>query len=329
MGLFGKILGKEKPVKPADEKASNESKEKPSEPLTNNSSETINATPDDHPMLGYRCVSCGLYPVEILMIAYSDKYNETQEEFPGFWTFKYNMAKPKEVLDHVANLGFIELGSPFESLNTLKIDVLKGILKEKSLPITGKKEDLIERIKTNYSETEVEPYVERHYKPSESGQKAIKDNDYIPFLHLKSDYADINPLSINRELKGQPCSGFEQLEAVLIKIEDKCTSEVDKSQLRICREMLRCHAYEEKIVDSDDLMKVMYEANYQTARNYLKAGFTRAIWVCTSDDKCCPICREMSEKRINLLDEHLTLPPAHKGCRCTIVVDADSYNPRK
>lgn len=326
MGLFSKILGKNKNNDVTHKEVVISSEEKViSEPKKN---DVGNKTTDsnNHPKLGYKCVSCGLYPVEILMIACCERYVEGQSEFPGFWTYKYDMAVPKQVLDHVADLGFVILESPFKSLNSLKVGELKDVLKEKSLPVSGKKDELIERIKSNCTESEIEPLVVRHYTPSESGSKAVKDNDYIPFLHSNSRHVSVNPLSVNRELKGEPCSGFEELESVLKRMEDECNSSADRAQLSVNREILRCCAYGEKIDESDSMMDAIYNTMYQTARNYQRAGFTHAVWLIADDDKCCPICCEMNGKKIDLSAEHLVLPPAHKGCRCTIIADVDSYS---
>ncbi len=80
-----------------------------------------------HPQYGYRCESCGLYPVEILMIAYSSNYSENQIQFPGFWKYSYNQQSPEELLKRDLELGFIQLASPKDSLSSLKVDELKSI----------------------------------------------------------------------------------------------------------------------------------------------------------------------------------------------------------
>lgn len=132
------------------------------------------------------------------MISYCSNYVKDQNEFPGFWTSNYYIVEPKEVLNSLEKRQFILLCSNYESLASLKNDQLKEILRTKSLPLGGAKTELIDRIKSDFTEDQLESFVIPHYKPSESGRKAVEENIYIPFLHKESKDVRITPLSVNK-----------------------------------------------------------------------------------------------------------------------------------
>ena len=281
--------------------------------------------PDCDPDFGYKCTSCGLYPVEVLMISYSKKIPETKDHFANFWLTRYYLTKPEETVDKLVQEGFIELDSPFNILDKLKSDVLKSILKDKSLPTTGKKSELIERIKANCDENEIKPFVTVCYKPTEKGLKAVEENNYITMIHRHNTLTTINAVIVNKKLKGAPCSNYDDLEKILIQFENECESEFDRDSLKLNREIIKCKSLGIDKDESDEQTELIRNMSLERAHKYREAGFMRAQWIATVDEKCCPLCRSMHEKTIDLRAENIVVPPIHPGCRCCIVADCDSY----
>lgn len=134
--------------------------------------------------------SQGLKPHEILMIYYCDEYTTNQQDFPSFWTYTYGVNRPQKILDKLIDQGFVEVATAKQSLNTLKVSELKEILKSHGLKLSGKKNELIERISQEIEEADLDGYIpEFKYIPTCKGEKELKENEYVIFIHKKGGRA--------------------------------------------------------------------------------------------------------------------------------------------
>lgn len=66
-----------------------------------------------------------LYPHEILVLSYADKYNVSKNVFPGFWWYRYGIKDVQKVLLKLEVEGFIEAGSSADALTNQKLSELK------------------------------------------------------------------------------------------------------------------------------------------------------------------------------------------------------------
>ena len=99
-------------------------------------------------------LSNGLYPGEVILIDWmSGKSKNTR--FPKWFYETYDI-NAEESLNKLVKEGYLSEGTPFDSLASLKVSELKELLKTKQLKVSGKKAELISRIKENYTEEEVE-----------------------------------------------------------------------------------------------------------------------------------------------------------------------------
>lgn len=134
----------------------------------------------------------GLYPHEILMIYYSEFYNINQSDFPQFWRFEYAVNDPMGLLQSLLKRGFIREATATESLARLKIPELKEILSDLGLNTSGKKEELINRVKESANEEYLITRVKnRRFKRTESGEKELEINAYVPYMHSHK-FSDIS-----------------------------------------------------------------------------------------------------------------------------------------
>ena len=128
----------------------------------------------------------GLYVAEIMLLEYcrNGKYPKPSSGYPGFWWFKYGIRDIGHALESLEKRGFIQWASKIESLGELKIDVLKQILINSCLPATGKKADLIDRIKNEITEEQliIPDYIPK-YRLTEIGKKELEENGYVPYMH--------------------------------------------------------------------------------------------------------------------------------------------------
>lgn len=79
---------------------------------------------------------------------------------------------------------FIELASPLAAAKDFKVSDLKEILKEHNLKVSGKKDELIERLGENLSEDELKKHFKsKTYQISAKGLDFLSKNNYILYIH--------------------------------------------------------------------------------------------------------------------------------------------------
>lgn len=128
----------------------------------------------------------GLYVAEILLLEYCSygKYPKPKNGYPGLWWFQYGIRDVGHALESLEKKGFLKWASKKDSLQSLKVVELKQILASVDLPTTGKKNELIERIKENVDEDIIMvPGFSSKYELTQLGKKELEDNSYIPYMH--------------------------------------------------------------------------------------------------------------------------------------------------
>lgn len=98
----------------------------------------------------------------------SERLNEWQQERYG--------SDYLQRLEKLQEEGYITVGSGWDSLFMLTVPELKDILREHGQKVSGKKQDLIERIQLNIPEEEYEDKIHRAWFMTGKGLKAVKDN---------------------------------------------------------------------------------------------------------------------------------------------------------
>lgn len=146
----------------------------------------------------------GLFPQEIFMLSYAHKYKVEGNYFPKFWYYEFGIENPQDTLNKLHTRGFIEVATPFESLNNLKLPELKSFLSAFQLPISGKKADVINRIKTNVPENWIADKIkERYFKLTELGQAELNANEYVTYFGTSVKYG-LTVWDMNQMLQNYP-----------------------------------------------------------------------------------------------------------------------------
>ena len=146
----------------------------------------------------------GLYPQEILALQYAEfsNYCVDENKQPQFWWNSYSVKNLSELLKQLHKKGFLAIGSIEDSMHLYKLPELKAVLSAHNLKVTGKKDELIQRLSENVSANELRSVFTRQpYLLTDAGREAIKDDDYVLYIHRHS-IADLNLFSLNRLLKG-------------------------------------------------------------------------------------------------------------------------------
>lgn len=150
------------------------------EPITNE----FNETPDI-PKAYSKIFDNGLTIGEIILLDWSDSKKE-KALHPEYFSYTYGI-NWHESLKKLKEMKYLRYATPVEKLPSLKVTELKDILSKAGLKKTGKKADLIERIKTEIDPNEYANDLNfKSFMVTDSGKKILKEFDFIIWSHRKS-----------------------------------------------------------------------------------------------------------------------------------------------
>lgn len=126
----------------------------------------------------------GLYPHEILVLSYANHFYKNGNSFQGFWWERYGISDVNEILNSLEDRGFICEGTALDAARIENIARIKEILKEYGLKSTGKKEELLERLKDNIDSSELDKkFPKKPYALSETTCSLLKKYEWIYYIH--------------------------------------------------------------------------------------------------------------------------------------------------
>jgi len=126
----------------------------------------------------------GLYPHEVLALNYAHRYCTYDTTFHISWLYDYGIKDMGVVFSSLLERGFLQLGGIESSLNMATVDLLKDILADSKLKVSGKKVELIKRLIDNIPpEILSEKYKKRVYQLTELGKEELKRESYVIFAH--------------------------------------------------------------------------------------------------------------------------------------------------
>jgi hypothetical protein len=148
--------------------------------------------------------SHGLYPHEILVLNYAQKFLTENNKYQGFWWYRYGVKNVDEVLASLLKRNFLEIGDMKNTLEHKTVENLKNILKKHNLKISGKKVDLIQRlldeIPSNILDTECP---QRVYQLTDLGKEEINKEDYVFYAH-NHPWEGLDIWSLNKLVYTEP-----------------------------------------------------------------------------------------------------------------------------
>lgn len=210
MGLFD--LFKKKPSQNT-QNAKHEEKESPhsSPSVSVSATSQPQVTSNDTPVISARqrlktaiISKQGLYPHEILVLEYATSYYTSDNQFQGFWWYKYGVDDVQALLNSLVDRGFLTIGSLEASLNKQTGAAIKEVLKLHNLKLTGKKADLIQRALSEVPEAELrKQFPRRTYELTELGKDEIKAEEYVLYIH-RHPYENLDIWSLNQMVYTKP-----------------------------------------------------------------------------------------------------------------------------
>lgn len=125
----------------------------------------------------------GLFPGDIVMLWRIHFNNFTTETWiPEYFEYRYGI-NSDESIERLMSKKYIELGTVKESVDILNMTVLKRILKSEGMKLTGKKDELVERVLT-IADSKLEDKIElRRYKITALGSEILNKYDDIIQSH--------------------------------------------------------------------------------------------------------------------------------------------------
>lgn len=129
--------------------------------------------------------SCnGLYPHEVLVLSYADKYFAKENSFPGFWWHKYGIKNVQSILYKLSKKGLIEPGGVQDAIQLEKGNTIKEVLKKHKLSVSGSKAAMTKRLIENVpEEVLLKEFPRIPYKPTAEGEGILKEYAWIPYIH--------------------------------------------------------------------------------------------------------------------------------------------------
>lgn len=131
----------------------------------------------------------GLYPHEVLLLSYAPKYYLEGNSYPGFWWYKYGIKDVDKCLISLKDRGFLQIGSLRSAIENETAAVLKDVLKGFGLKVSGKKEELVQRLLDEVTEEKLNTiFTKRTYNRTDAGNEILKKASWImlSLLSLKS-----------------------------------------------------------------------------------------------------------------------------------------------
>ena len=132
-------------------------------------------------------------------------------------TAKKYETTPKKLQKQAIEDEFIELAPAIAEARSAKVSDLKEILKEHGLKVSGKKDELIERLAENLSEDELKKYFKsKNYQISDKGLEFLSENSYILYIYHNSDISRVfHPSDIGKVFEEKEYSQDEIHDIIL------------------------------------------------------------------------------------------------------------------
>lgn len=241
------------------------------------------------------------------------------------------------------------------NVSNMTLPELKSILKENGFKVSGKREDVLNRVIENididklnivkrklYITVKGYTYLELFRERLEQDRLSIfkklfelcKSNKIEEFYKeiCKYKLSMFDSPGINTDWEKYLKNGIPLIEKnIITNISDDIPEDI-----RVCTitaylaglSIFSVSSLYQKIYDinMEDMTTAMHNlhstiSNLREVAEYRQCGIKKYTFICACDDRTCPLCERMNNKTFLVNDavSGVNLPPLHNGCRCTTV----------
>jgi len=189
----------------------------------------------------------GLYPHEVLVLDYARSYYTEGNSFQGFWWYRYGVRDVGKCLRSLLERGFLQIGDLQSAIALENATVLKEELKKHGLKVSGKKDELVQRLISEVSHQELNSrFAKRTYQLTELGKQALEEESYVPYIH-RHTLEDLDIWSLNRVINEPPYMPYrDKIWGYLNKCSIEHFAARDFGLYRNCRHHMSTFLMEEK-----------------------------------------------------------------------------------
>ncbi|NPV27417.1 MAG: SAP domain-containing protein [Firmicutes bacterium] len=146
----------------------------------------------------------GLYPHEVLVLDYAGSYYTEGNSFQGFWWYRYGVRDVDKCLRSLLDRGFLQIGNLQSAIEKETATVFKEELKKYGLKVSGKKDELVQRLMTEIPHEELNSrFTKRTYQLTELGKQALAEEGYVPYIH-RHQIEDLDIWTLNKIIHEPP-----------------------------------------------------------------------------------------------------------------------------
>ena len=146
----------------------------------------------------------GLYPHEILVLDYADSFYTQDNDYQGFWWYRYGVKNVDSVLNSLLRKGLITVAPVAKTVEKRTVAALKEVLDSYGLNLKGKKAVLVQRVMEEIPADGLDRvFPKRLYMRTEKGETELKAEEYISYIH-RHDIEDLDIWRLNRLVYESP-----------------------------------------------------------------------------------------------------------------------------
>lgn len=125
----------------------------------------------------------GLYPHEVLILDHATSFYTDQTAFPKTWRVDIGILDMPRSLADLVGRGFLAEASIEATLEGQTVQTLKDALRKSDLPVGGRKQELIERLRSSLSDTDLYTlFPRRRFSVTWDGIRALDEAMYISYI---------------------------------------------------------------------------------------------------------------------------------------------------
>jgi hypothetical protein len=194
----------------------------------------LDVVPVEKIIKGMKPNDVGLYPHEILLLSYAPKYYVEGNAYPGFWWYKYGVKDIDKCLISLKDRGFLQVGTLQSAIEKDPAAVLKDVLRDNNLKVSGKKAELVQRLLDEAPEEKLKCIFTKYtYELTDAGGEVLKKEEHIPYIH-RHGIEDLDIWSLSEKVKNRK-PGFSFRDAIWGYLNERSKVHIQNSDFGLYR----------------------------------------------------------------------------------------------